>query len=173
MFVTAYNYFLSYIISKNILEKFRDNKINEFGCKGCIINLINLNGTYNDEYFTKQNEFLSKSNIDQSTIDDDVFKLANLLTAERIRCNTVMVENKTNLDLFSDLITHILEDQYIAGQVINMEDNIKNSKISFNKVVSEIHKFPKNRKDTEPYMPLNKNLAIAALPNDTPSLKPN
>lgn len=173
MFVTAYNYFLSYIVSKGILEKFRDNKINEFGCKGCIINLINLNGTYNEEYFAEQNEFLTKTNINESTIDDDVYKLANLLTAERIRCNTVMVEDKTDLTLFSDLIMHILEDQYIAGQIINMEDNIKNSKISYEKVVKEIHQFPTDRKPTEPYAPLNKNLGIAALPADTPTLKSN
>lgn len=106
------------------MQKFQQNEINKFGCRGCIINLIYTQKTFQDEYFRKQDEFVKKYNISLDTIDDDVYRLADLLTAARIRCNTIITDANFKENIFHSLITHIIEDQYVAGQVINMDDNL-------------------------------------------------
>ncbi|KAH9422087.1 dehydrogenase [Dermatophagoides pteronyssinus] len=135
---SSYNYFLSYLISKNILEKLQSNEINKFGCRGCIINLVYINSQYDAEYFKKQDDFVKKYGIQLDTIDDDVFRLADLLTAARIRCNTLMVDSKLDEKQFSSMVMHILEDQYIAGQVINMEDNLRHHELNYDEFKAEI-----------------------------------
>ncbi|OTF83401.1 hypothetical protein BLA29_005509 [Euroglyphus maynei] len=135
---SSYNYFLSYLISKNILEKLQNNEINEFGCRGCIINLVYINSKYDAEYFKKQDDFVEKYGISLQTIDDDVYRLADLLTAARIRCNTLMVDSKLEEKQFSTMVMHILEDQYIAGQVINMDDNLRHHELNFEEFSAEV-----------------------------------
>ncbi|XP_046918264.1 uncharacterized protein LOC124498538 [Dermatophagoides farinae] len=135
---SSYNYFLSYLISKNILEKLQNNEINQFGCRGCIINLVYINSKYDAEYFKKQDDFVQKYGISLETIDDDVYRLADLLTAARIRCNTLMVDSKQDEKQFSTMVMHILEDQYIAGQVINMEDNLKHHELNHEEFKAEV-----------------------------------
>lgn len=138
-FILAYNYYLSYIISKNILEKFRENEINEFGCRGSLINLVNLSNDFEDDYFKEQDEFAKKYGVDENTIDDDVYKLADQMTSARIRCNSLMVHGKVDPITFSMLAKHIIEDQYVAGQVINLEDDLKNEEPTLEEVLKTIH----------------------------------
>lgn len=134
-FFAAYNYFLSYLQSKSLLEKLRENQINEFGCRGCIINLVHLSSQYDDQYFREQDEFAEKYKIDVAKIDDEVYALADQLTAARVRCNTVMVNEKMDVKVFADLVKHIIEDQYVSGQVINMEDNLRHKERGLEEVL--------------------------------------
>ena len=67
-----------------------------------------------------------------------MFRLADLLTAARIRCNTLMVDSKLDEKQFSSMVMHILEDQYIAGQVINMEDNLRHHELNYDEFKAEI-----------------------------------
>ncbi|KAH9399520.1 hypothetical protein TYRP_017932 [Tyrophagus putrescentiae] len=131
----SYNYFLSYLQSKSLLEKLRENEINEFGCRGCIINLVHLSSQYDDQYFREQDEFAEKYKIDVAKIDDEVYALADQLTAARVRCNTVMVNEKMDVKVFADLVKHIIEDQYVSGQVINMEDNLRHKERGLEEVL--------------------------------------
>lgn len=147
----AYNYFLSYLLSRNLLEKFRDNDINEFGCRGCIVNLVYLSSKYDDKYFREQDEFARKYKIDSENIDDQVFELAERLTAARIRCNTIMFSENSQPKILSNLVTHIVEDQYVAGQIINLDDNLKHKTATLDDIFDDLHKFPKPKAAEEKY----------------------
>lgn len=96
---------------------------------------MHLSSQYDDQYFREQDEFAEKYKIDVAKIDDEVFALADLLTAARIRCNTIMVNDKMDAKVFADLVKHILEDQYVSGQVINMEDNLRHKERSLEEVL--------------------------------------
>lgn len=142
------------MVSKSVFELMKDNDINKFGCRGCIINLVNVSGEYNQKYFDDQFEFLTKYNINDNTIDDDVYKLADQLTASRIRCNTILVHSKADSKQLASLVTHIVEDQYIAGQVIHFEDDLRKEKVTIDDVRKSFHLSPEKIKVKEiPYIP--------------------
>ena len=167
----AYNYYLTYLQSKNIFEKMRENKINEYGCRGCIINLVHMSAQYDDQYFREQDEFAEKYGIDTEKIDDEVFALADQLTGARIRCNTILVTKDCDLNVFSSLVKHILEDQYVAGQTINMEDNLRHMPKEWDEIAKDYHKYPpkKMKVAEEKYQPPKDHIVkpLISVPNDS------
>ncbi|KPM05672.1 hypothetical protein QR98_0041390 [Sarcoptes scabiei] len=98
---------------KSILEKFKQNPINEFGCRGCIINLVFTGITPNEAYFKEQDEFIEKHQICAEEIDDAIYQLAESLTAQRIRCNTFKIDAKLDDKVFNTIAEHVISDQYI------------------------------------------------------------
>ena len=143
------------MISKSVLEKMRENDVNEFGCRGVIINLIHLSTNYDDKYFAAQDDFAKQYEIDDKKIDDQVFELADQLTANRIRCNTIMVDDKVDPVKFADLANYIIQDQYVAGQVINMEDKLVHKTPTLKEVLKDVHEFPDKEieRADQPYSP--------------------
>jgi len=125
----------------------KNNEINSFGCRGCVINVIGLQNKYNEQYIEEQELFAKKMNETIESIDDKVLELAEQLTASRIRCNTVIVPENANHKKFAELIHHVIEDQYIAGQIINMEDNLKPYLGGFKEILSGVHTPPKPKID--------------------------
>jgi hypothetical protein len=141
------------MLSTNLLEKMEENDINEFGCRGCIINLVHLSTKYDDTYFQEQNEFARKYNLDSEKIDDEVYTLAGKLTAARIRCNTILVNEESDPTVFSNLVKHIIEDQYVAGQIINMEDDLETELPTVSEMMEQMEPFPEPRVVEEKYVP--------------------
>ncbi|UXI17562.1 secreted protein [Sarcoptes scabiei] len=145
-FRSPYNYFLSYLVSKNILEKFKQNPINEYGCRGCIINLVFTGITPNEAYFKEQDEFIEKHQICAEEIDDAVYQLAESLTAQRIRCNTFKIDAKLDDKVFNTIAEHVISDQYVAGQIIDLEDNLRYQEITNEEFEREIDLFIQTKK---------------------------
>lgn len=114
---------------------------------------MHLSSQYDDKYFREQDEFAEKHKIDTAKIDDEVFQLADLLTAARIRCNTIMVDEKSDPSVFANLLKHIIEDQYVAGQIINMDDNLRHETPALTEVMDAAHSYPKPKVAEQKYVP--------------------
>lgn len=137
------------------MQKFQQNEINKFGCRGCIINLVYTQKKFQDEYFRKQDDFVQKYNISLDTIDDEVYRLADLLTAARIRCNTLITDFNFEENILHSLVTHIIEDQYVAGQVINLDDNLvhKVTNEEFKKEILSGIRYKNSKSNDKKYIP--------------------
>ena len=111
------------MVAKHAMEVMKNNEINEFGIRGCVLNVIGLQNKYDDKYFEEQDIYAKRMGESFDTIDDKVMALAQQLTDNRIRSNSIIVPPKSDLKLFAKLIQNIIEDQYIAGQIINLTDD--------------------------------------------------
>jgi len=148
----SYNYLTSYLVAKHALEVMKNNEINEFGVRGCVLNIIGLQDKYDDKYFEEQDIYAKKMGESYDTIDDKVMALAQELTDHRIRSNSVIVPPNSDLKLLAKLIENIVEDQYIAGQVINMHDESRPQLGTLKEIMAAYHvpPDPKTRQLPEP-----------------------
>src|ERR1700761_6835426 len=105
------------------MEVMKNNEINKYGIRGCVVNVIGLQEKYDEKYFEEQDIFAKKMGETFESVDEKVEALAKELTRYRIRSNSIIVPSKSDLKDFSLLIQTIIEDQYIAGQIINFEDD--------------------------------------------------
>ncbi|XP_054163477.1 3-hydroxyacyl-CoA dehydrogenase type-2-like [Oppia nitens] len=135
----SYNYFTSYLVSKHALDVMKNNAINEYGIRGCIINIIGLQQRYNEKYFEEQDIYSKKIGETIDSLDDKVMTLAEQLTANRIRSNSIIVPANSDQQLFAQIIQNIIEDQYIAGQIINMEDEFRPHLGTFKELMADYH----------------------------------
>ena len=109
----------SYLVAKHAMEVMKNNEINKYGIRGCVVNVIGLQEKYDEKYFEEQDIFAKKMGETFESVDEKVEALAKELTRYRIRSNSIIVPSKSDLKDFSLLIQTIIEDQYIAGQIIN------------------------------------------------------
>ncbi|CAG2166341.1 unnamed protein product [Oppiella nova] len=135
----SYNYLTSYLVSKQAVDVLKNNPINAFGVRGCVINIIGLQEKYDQKYFDEQDVFAQKTGHSFDSLDDKVLALAEDMIANRIRSNSVIVPPNSDLKLFAQLVENIIEDQYIAGQIINMEDESRPYLGTVNDVLAEYH----------------------------------
>ena len=91
-------------MAKHAMEVMKNNNINEFGIRGCLLNIIGLQDKYDDKYFEEQDIYANKMNESFDLIDDKVMALAQQLTDNRIRSNSIIVPPNSDLKLFANLI---------------------------------------------------------------------
>lgn len=137
--ITAYNYLTSYLVAKHALDVMKNNELNEFGVRGCIINIIGMQDKYDSKYFEDQDIYAKRMGETFESVDEKVIALAQEMTDHRIRANSILIHPKSDLSKFAQLIQNIVEDQYIAGQIINMEVDYQPYYGTFKELIAEYH----------------------------------
>lgn len=123
----GYNYFATYNVNHLALPLFQENELNDFGCRGSIINSSLIQPLDEDKYQNEEKNVEGKI----ENLDAKVMQLANDIVKYRIRTNTVMISNKDNHEKIASLMQEILQNQMIVGQIIEIDKtNADESNIS-------------------------------------------
>ena len=153
----------------------KNNDLNKFGVRGCVINIIGMQEKYDSKYFEEQDIFAKRIGESFESVDEKVMALAQQMTDHRIRANSILLPPKSDLTKFAHLIQNIIEDQYIAGQIINMEVDYQPYYGTWKEITSEYHvppdpksiKLPEVKKQNEELMIEDKSKIILKLESDT------
>lgn len=140
--IAGYNYVASYLVSKHALNLMRENELNSGGCRGCIINVVQMQNKYDENYLKQQEEIEKNLGETMESVDEKVMQLATDLVAARIRSNTIIVMENQEIERFSSLVHAVIEDQKIAGQIINMQDEFEAHVPTFKEIFDRYHTPP-------------------------------